>query len=298
MDELCDRPNFALTNAVELNGDVLRHASSSSVTLGIVFGLVGGTLVGITAATWLFTRRRLSGLPVTLTWPPLVGVATVAGIGFTVTLLIADISFDGDDLEEAKLGILAASVLASVFDVHEHAALAAEAAEAAGAQGRFWEMHDLLYAHQDALTVDDFLAYARQLGLDEDRFFDDLDSRRFAPRVARDLQSADASGVAGTPTFFINGRRHYGAYDLDSLTAAFRIAQGVRIDEPGTLRRSRAGGQKARRVLVRLGVLQEEVGSLRATLSWASRSDGIGHHRVAVSARSHPAKEAPASKAL
>jgi protein-disulfide isomerase len=94
-------------------------------------------------------------------------------------------------------------------------------------------MHDLLYAHQDALTFDDFLAYARQLRLDEDWFFDDLDSRRFALRVARDVQSADASGVAGTPTFFINGRRHYGAYDLDSLTAAFRVAQDVKIGEAG-----------------------------------------------------------------
>ena len=309
-------PLFALANAgVNLNGNVLRHASTSPVTLGIVFGLVAGKLVGIVVATWLFTRSRLGGLPLTVPWPPLVGAATVAGIGFTVALLIADIIFDGDDLEDAKVGILAASMLASflawivfrvlerlprrlafagggrlaqrlvdlveavdpeidhvrgpddgpvtlleygdfecpncgqaeavirelvgafghdlrfVFrhlpldDVHEHAALAAEAAEAAGAQGRFWEMHDLLYAHQDALTVNDLLAYARQLGLDQDRFVGDLDSRRFALRVTRDVDSADASGVAGTPTFFINGRRHYGAYDLASLTAAVRVAQ-------------------------------------------------------------------------
>ena len=98
-------PLFALANAgVELNGDVLRHASSSPVTLGIVLGLVAGKLVGITVATWLVTRRGLGGLPLTLTWPPLVGAATVAGIGFTVALLIADISFDGEDLEDAKLG--------------------------------------------------------------------------------------------------------------------------------------------------------------------------------------------------
>ena len=83
----------------------------------------------------------------------------------------------------------------------------------------------MLLAHQDALTVEDLLAYARQLGLDQARFSDDIESRRFALRVARDVQSADDSGVAGTPTFFINGRRHYGAYDLDSLTAAFRAAQ-------------------------------------------------------------------------
>src|ERR671919_1789656 len=87
-------PLFALANAgVELNGDVVRHASSSPVTLGIVFGLVGGKVVGITAATWLSTRRRFGGLPLALTWPPLVGAAAVAGIGFTVALLIADITF-------------------------------------------------------------------------------------------------------------------------------------------------------------------------------------------------------------
>ena len=72
-------------------------------------------------------------------------------------------------------------------------------------------MHDLLLAHQDALTLEDLGGYARQLGLDQARFSDDLESRRFALGVARDVQSAEASGVAGTPTFFINGRRHYGA---------------------------------------------------------------------------------------
>jgi Na+/H+ antiporter NhaA len=309
-------PLFALANAdVELNGDVVRRAVSSPITLGIVVGLVGGKFAGITTATWLSTRPWLGRLPLTLTRPALVGAATVAGIGFTVALLIADITFSGEALEDAKLGILTASVLATglawvvfraidhlpshlalagggrvappildltdpvdpevdhvrgpadgrvtlveygdfecpycgraepvirelahtlgrdlrfVFrhlpleDVHEHAALAAEAAEAAGAQGKFWEMHDLLLAHQDALTVPDLHDYARQLGLNEERFGEDLDTRSFALRVARDVQSADASGVAGTPTFFVNGRRHYGAYDIDSLTAAFRAAQ-------------------------------------------------------------------------
>jgi protein-disulfide isomerase len=302
-------PLFALANAgVEINGEVVASAVSSPITQGIVVGLVAGKPLGITAASWLATRRWLGGFPLTVSWPPLVGAATVAGIGFTVSLLVADISFAGQDLEDAKLGILAASVLAAalgwlvfravphlprrlraagqagvaeplvdlvdpvdperdhlrgptsapvtvveygdfecpycgqaepvirqllaqfgdelryvfrhlpLIDVHEHAQLAAEAAEAAGAQGRFWEMHDLLFAHQDALGLDDLDGYAAELGLDVEHFSRELRSRRHAQRVARDVESADQSGVAGTPTFFINGHRHHGAYDLATLT--------------------------------------------------------------------------------
>jgi protein-disulfide isomerase len=89
-------------------------------------------------------------------------------------------------------------------DVHDHAGLAAEAA---GAQGQFWEMHDLLYAHQDALAPEDLVAYSAQLGLDTRRFRNDLETRRHALRVERDVESAEESGVAGTPTFFINRMR-------------------------------------------------------------------------------------------
>ena len=297
-------PLFALANAgVEISGEALSGAASSPIALGIVFGLVGGKAIGIIGATWLATRR----FPRTLPWPPLVGAATVAGIGFTVSLLIADITFQGQDLEEAKLGIFAASTLAAslgwlvfrviehlprrvvapertrvaeplvdladpvdpgldhlrgpddapvtlvqygdfecphcgqaepvirqllakfgtelrfVFrhlplaDVHEHAQLGAEAAEAAHAQGSFWEMHDLMFAHQDALDPDDLSRYAAELGLDVERFSEELRTRKHAPRIARDVESADQSGVVGTPTFFINGRRHYGPYDLDTL---------------------------------------------------------------------------------
>jgi protein-disulfide isomerase len=110
-----------------------------------------------------------------------------------------------------------------LVDVHEHAELAAEAGEAADAQGRFWEMHDLLLAHQDALTTEAILGYAEQLGLDLDRFRADWDSRRYALRVARDVESAEESGVRGTPTFFLNGRRLHGHYDLASLTDALRL---------------------------------------------------------------------------
>jgi protein-disulfide isomerase len=112
-------------------------------------------------------------------------------------------------------------------DVHDHAQLAAEAAEAAGAQGRFWEMHDKLMRSQDALTDEDLLRYAGELDLDVDRFWEDVRTRRFAPRVARDIGSADRSGVAGTPTFFINGRRHQGAYDLETLKRAVLAAKAA-----------------------------------------------------------------------
>ena len=101
---------------------------------------------------------------------------------------------------------------------------AAGAAEAAGVQGRFWAMHDLLFAHQDGLGERDLVEYARQIGLDLDRFVDDLQSHRMAGRVAADVDSADLSSVGGTPTFFVNGRRYFGAYDIDALTAAVRAA--------------------------------------------------------------------------
>ena len=109
-------------------------------------------------------------------------------------------------------------------DVHPHTQLAAEASEAADNQGAFWKMHDLLLDHQDALDPDDLMGYARRLGLDLDRFMEDIDTRAGASRVADDVDSADLSGVTGTPTFFINGRRHYGAYDIDTLSAAVRAA--------------------------------------------------------------------------
>jgi protein-disulfide isomerase len=109
-------------------------------------------------------------------------------------------------------------------DVHEHAQRAAEAAEAAAAQGRFWGLHDLLFRHQDALGTEDLIGYARELDLDVAEFTEQLRRGRSAPRVAQDVESADQSGVTGTPTFFANGRRHHGAFDLDSLTTLVRSA--------------------------------------------------------------------------
>ena len=109
-------PLFALANAgVSLSREAIDRGLTSRITLGILFGLVVGKLVGITGATWLATRRRLGRFPLTIPWPPLVGAATVAGIGFTVALLIAHISFEGEQLQDAQLGILGASVLATVL---------------------------------------------------------------------------------------------------------------------------------------------------------------------------------------
>jgi len=309
-------PLFALANAgVHVNGRLLEDAASAPVTIGIVLGYVLGKPLGVLTASWLASRPRLGGLPRTLSWPGVLGDGAVAGVGFTVALLIAALAFHGRELEQAKLGVLAAAVLACacswlVFraiaalpasvrarqllsterdildladevdprsdhirgggeaavtlveygdyecpycgqaelaigrlldtfgeelryvwrhlplsDVHPNAQMAAEASEAAGAQGAFWRMHDTLIGHQDELGVGDLHAYAQALDLDLERFWERLRKRDYADRVERDVTSADASGVAGTPTFFINGRRHHGAYDQQSLTAAVQAAR-------------------------------------------------------------------------
>ena len=269
-------PLFALANAgIDVDADLLRDALTSPITLGIVFGYVVGKPVGVIGAAWLATRRRLGGLQRSLSWPEIVAAGAVAGIGFTVALLISSLAFEGQQLEEAKLGVLAAATLSSLLswavfrviarlpdsvrarqiagtadelldlsedvsaerdhirgsdeapvtlveygdyqcpycgraevvirellemfgddlryvwrhlplnDVHVNAQTAAEAAEAAGSQGRFWEMHDRLLAAQDELTVVDLTRHAEELGLDMDRFWDELRRREHAPRVDR-----------------------------------------------------------------------------------------------------------------
>jgi Na+/H+ antiporter NhaA len=309
-------PVFALANAgIHVDGQLLGDAVTSPVTLGILFGLVLGKPLGIVSAAWLASRPWLTGLRRSLSWPVIVGGGAVAGIGFTVSLLIASIAFEGQQLEEAKLGVLASAILASLLswaifraiarlpvstrarqiagtaeelldlsedvdperdhvrgseaapvtlleygdyecpycgqaevvirelldsfgtelryvwrhlplnDVHPNAQTAAEAAEAAAAQGAFWEFHDELLAHQDELMPPDLGRHAEEVGLDVDRFWDELRGRDHASRVADDVASADASSVAGTPTFFINGRRHQGPYDIDALTDAVRRAK-------------------------------------------------------------------------
>jgi Na+/H+ antiporter NhaA len=111
-------------------------------------------------------------------------------------------------------------------DVHANAQLAAEASEAASAQGHFWEMHDTLLRHQGELHPTNLAAYAKELGLDAERMLAELRRREYTSRVSEDVASADESGVSGTPTFFINGRRHYGVYDIDTLSATVTAARG------------------------------------------------------------------------
>jgi protein-disulfide isomerase len=283
------------------------------VTLGILLGYLVGKPVAVIGTTWALTRLSGGRLRPQVGWASVVGSGTIAGVGFTVSLLIATLAFRGQQLAEAKVGVLTAALGASVLtwavyratrllppgrravallgeseqlvdlaspvdpewdhirgrsdaavtvveygdfecpycgraepvvrdlltdtdlryvwrhlpltDVHPHAQLAAEAAEAAAAQGAFWEMHDLLLAHQDELRIADLLRYADDLGLDRDRFHDDLKRHTAAARIAQDVESADLSGVSGTPTFFINGQRQYGAYDVPTLSAAVRVAR-------------------------------------------------------------------------
>ena len=132
-------------------------------------------------------------------------------------------------------------------DVHPHAQLAAEASEAAAAQGAFWEMHDTLMAHQGELEVDDVHGYAEELELDADRLADEVRRRVYLERVSEDVASADASGVSGTPTFFVNGRRHQGVYDIDALTEAIRRAKIATDAEAKALERKRKAKEAAKR---------------------------------------------------
>jgi Na+/H+ antiporter NhaA len=316
-------PLFALANAgIAINAPFLGRAFSSPVTLGILVGYVVGKPVAILGSTWLLTRLSGGRLRPPVGWAAVAGAGTIAGVGFTIALLVAALAFTGQRLEEAKVGILSAAVGATLLtwllfrltallprrlrirgllgtaeglvdlyidvdperdhfrgprealvtlveygdfecpycgraepvvrellqefgdvryvwrhlplsDVHPHAQIAAEAAEAAANQGAFWELHDLLFEHQDALNPEDLVRYAGELGLDTERFSDDLRTHAGAARVADDIDSADLSGVSGTPTFFINGMRHYGAYDIAALSAAVRTA-GARASLAGT----------------------------------------------------------------
>ncbi len=110
--------------------------------------------------------------------------------------------------------------------IHEHAQQAAQAAEAAAAQDAFWPYHDLLYEHQQALGKDDLIGYAVRLDLDEKRFTAEVNANTYARRIRTDFSSGIQSGVNGTPTFFINGVRHDGPADVDSLLGAVRAAIG------------------------------------------------------------------------
>ncbi|MFG1627514.1 Na+/H+ antiporter NhaA [Kribbella sp. NPDC049227] len=307
-------PLFGLANAgIPIDLDFLGRAYTAPITLGILIGYVVGKPVAVTGVSWLLDRATGGRFRPQVGWAGVIGSGTIAGIGFTVSLLIATIAFEGQELVEAKLGLLSAVVVASVLtwlvfrtakllsppkkalallgdaeqlvdlidpvdperdhirgpqdasvtlveygdfecpycgmaepivrdllldddlryvwrhlplsDVHARAQIAAEVSEAAAAQGAFWEMHDLLLANQDKLQPADMIGYATQLGLDTDRLHDEVKRHVAAARVAQDVESADLSGVSGTPTFFINGQRHYGAYDVETLKAAIHVAR-------------------------------------------------------------------------
>jgi Na+/H+ antiporter NhaA len=307
-------PLFALANAgIAIDGSFLSRAMTSPITLGIVLGYAVGKPVAVISASWAISRLTHGRVQPAVGWAAVAGSGTIAGIGFTLSFLIAAHAFDGERLAEAKFGVLLAGAIAAaatwvVFritallgedrravalhgraeqlidlatdvdperdhvrgpqdaavtvveygdfqcpycgqaepavrailgdadvrfvwrhlpltDVHPEAELAAQAAEAAADQGRFWEMHDLLLDHQEHLKKLDLLGYAEQLGLDVPRFKNELHSHAHQARVAQDVESADLSGVSGTPTFFVNGRRQYGAFDAASLTSAIADAR-------------------------------------------------------------------------
>jgi protein-disulfide isomerase len=115
-------------------------------------------------------------------------------------------------------------------DIHPHAELAAQAAEAAGAQGRFWEMHDLLFQHQDQLEAEDLIGYAAKLDLDVEEFARSLNEGRFAEHVEEDVAGAEASGARRTPTFFIGNQRHIGPHDAETLAAALEASRSVAVE--------------------------------------------------------------------
>jgi Na+/H+ antiporter NhaA len=310
-------PLFALANAgIVISGSFLAKAYTSPATLGIMLGYLVGKPIGTAGTAWLVSKLTKGKVTPPVGWGAVIGAGAVAGIGFTVSLLIASLAFTGTELAEAKLGILSGALLSAILtwtifrglnllpprarlrallgttatitdlavpvdperdhirgpkedalvtlveygdfecpycgqaepavrglireygelrfvfrhlpltDVHPHAQLAAEAAEAAGKQGKFWEMHDMLMDHQDALNAPDLVRYAREIGLDVEKFTADLRRHVGAGQVAEDVDSADLATVSGTPTFFINGIRHYGAYDLATLKEAVHTAKG------------------------------------------------------------------------
>ncbi|HZS93547.1 MAG TPA: thioredoxin domain-containing protein, partial [Chloroflexota bacterium] len=112
-----------------------------------------------------------------------------------------------------------------LVQIHPYALSAALAAEAAGAQGKFWQMHDLLYEHQDALAQSDLIGYARDLGPDVDKFSRDLENRTYLPKIESDIRSGEESGIPGTPTFFVNGEMYQGPVTAEGLIDAARAVR-------------------------------------------------------------------------
>ena len=308
-------PVFALANTgFVIPWSTLGESLTAPVTVAVVLGLVLGKPLGVALTTWLGVRLSRGRLRTPVGWAGVLGTATVSGVGFTLSLLIATLAFEGEALDDAKLGVVVAALVSTALtwlvfqvvrmlpdgrretalfgssalpsdladdvdpdrdhvrgdldgevtlveyadfecpycglaepivesllegdaglryvwrhlplrEVHPHAQLAAEAAEAAGSQGRFWEMHDVLLDHQGRLTVADLMGYASDIGLDVDRFTAELKSRKHAGHVDADVETADASQVTATPTFFINGQRYTGPVETEALREAVALAR-------------------------------------------------------------------------
>ncbi|MGB7364606.1 MAG: Na+/H+ antiporter NhaA [Rhodococcus sp. (in: high G+C Gram-positive bacteria)] len=312
-------PIFALANAgVVLSSETLRAAATSSLTWGVVLGLVGGKFIGITAASAAFAKIRPGAMTPGLTIPQIAGGAALSGVGFTISLFIVDLALDDPALaDQARVGVLSASVIAALLgwvvftlgnrfapppaepsldllrpvdpkrdhirgsidapltiveygdfecpfcskatgstrdvrahfgeqvryvfrhypldDYHPHARYASEASEAAAAQGKFWEMHDVLFLHSEALGRDDIDTYAADVGLNLDTFEDDLRTGDFVTRVEDDELDALTSELPGTPTFYLGlggetPRRHDGPHDAATLIRALESLRPARTD--------------------------------------------------------------------
>jgi protein-disulfide isomerase len=303
-------PLFALANAgVRLDADSVSAALRSSLTWGIVAGLVVGKFIGITGATWFMQRTGLGQLAPGLTLRRIAGGAALSGIGFTIALFIVDIAIaDGHRQDQARVGVLLASVVAflvgwAIFRitdwvsppepvglklirpvdldrdhirgnpdapltlveygdyecpfcsratgaidevrthfgdelryvwrhlplerVHPRAFDAARAAEAAGLQGKYFEMGIQLFEHQDDLEWSDIYRYAVAIGCDIEKFDHDVrvDPSKVLHRVQDDAQDAELMDLNSTPTFFVNGIRHKGPWDSASLIRALEAGR-------------------------------------------------------------------------
>ena len=303
-------PLFALANAgVRLDGDSVIAALRSSLTWGIVAGLVIGKFIGITGATWFMQRTGLGQLAPGGTLRRAAGGAALSGIGFTISLFIVDLAIaEPARQDQARIGVLLASVIAflagwAIFRitdwlsppepvglklirpvdperdhirgnpdapltlveygdyecpfcsratgsidevrahfgdelryvwrhlplerVHPRAFDAARAAEAAGLQDKYFEMGRMLFAHQDDLEWSDIYRYANAIGLDLERFDQDVrvHPTKVLHRVQDDAQDAELMDLNATPTFFVNGKRHKGPWDSASLIRALEAGR-------------------------------------------------------------------------
>lgn len=303
-------PLFALANAgVVLSPEILGGAVTSTLTWGIVVGLVVGKLIGVLGSTTAMRLLKVGEFGPGLTLDRIAGGAALCGIGFTISLFIVDLAIDDPDAQnQARVGVLGASVIAFVLatiifrisdaarpdedtgqtlarpidpqrdhvfgsadapytiveygdfqcpfclkasgsiqevkdelgdrlryvwrhapleQVHPNALAGAEASEAAALQGRFFEFERAIFADQENQRPSDILRIAENLGLDVERFEADLTSPKVTGRVRDDMLDAEAMGITAVPTLFINGRRHVGPYDAQSLIRALAATDGV-----------------------------------------------------------------------